>query len=69
DASAKAKALAAAAQVTITGVASISETAAPIPYPMPYNAMGAAPSKDVATPVMVGTNEVSITVAVVYLIG
>ncbi|HYL41184.1 MAG TPA: SIMPL domain-containing protein [Candidatus Binatus sp.] len=69
DASAKAKALAAAAQVTITGVASISETVAPVPYPVMYNAMGAAPSKDVATPVMAGTNQISITVSVVYLIG
>jgi uncharacterized protein YggE len=70
DAKAKAQALASAAGVSITGVASISETAAPVPYPIYYGAAGmAAPSKDVATPVQPGTNDVSVTVSVVYLIG
>lgn len=70
DAKAKAQALAAAAGVSISGVSSISETVAPVPYPIDYGAAaGAAPSKDVATPVQPGTNDISVTVAVVYLIG
>ncbi|HEX5241574.1 MAG TPA: SIMPL domain-containing protein [Candidatus Limnocylindrales bacterium] len=70
DAKAKAQALASAAGVSITGVASISETVAPVPYPVYYGAAaGAAPSKDVATPVQPGTNDVSVTVSVVFLIG
>jgi uncharacterized protein YggE len=69
EASAKAKTLADAAHVSIMGVASISETVAPIPYPIQYGAAASGVAKDVATPVMTGTNEVSVTVAVVYLIG
>ena len=68
EASGKAKALADAAHVSIAGVASISETVAPIPYPVQYFAAAGAP-KDASTPVMSGTTEVSVTVAVVYLIG
>ncbi len=60
--------LAAAAGVTITGVASISETSAQTPYPIYYGAAAGA-AKDVATPVQVGTTDVTITVSVVYLIG
>jgi uncharacterized protein YggE len=67
DATAKSKALADAAHVSITGVASISETSAPVPYPVYYGfAAGAA---DMKTPVQPGTNEISVTVSVVYLIG
>lgn len=69
EASAKAKTLAEAAGVTIAGVASISETVAPIPYPVYYGAAGAPAAKDVQTPVQPGTNEISVTVNVVYLIG
>jgi hypothetical protein len=69
EARAKAQTLAAAAGVSIDGVASISETAAPIPYPVYYGAAAAAVLRDAATPVEAGTNEVSVTVAVVYLIG
>ena len=66
---AKAQALATAAGVTITGVSSITETIAPLPYPVFYGAAaGAAVDKAVSTPVQAGTNEVSISVAVVYLI-
>ncbi|HJW21680.1 MAG TPA: SIMPL domain-containing protein [Candidatus Limnocylindrales bacterium] len=68
EAAAKAKTLAEAAHVSITGVASISETVAPVPYPIMYSA-AAGVSKDVATPVMTGTTEVTVTVAVAYLIG
>jgi uncharacterized protein YggE len=69
DAKAKAQALATAAGVTIDGVSSITETIAPVPYPVYFGAAaGAAVDKAVATPVQAGTNEVSVTVAVVYLI-
>ena len=69
DAKAKADALAGAARVNITGVASIAETVTPIPYPVHYGmATGAAaPDKAVSTPVQAGTNDVSVTVTVVYL--
>ena len=69
EAKAKAQALATAAGVTISGVASISETVAPIPYPIYYGAMGAPASKDVSTPVQAGSTDVSVTIAVVFLIG
>lgn len=69
DAKAKATALASAAGVSIEGVSSISETVAPAPYPVFYGAVaGAAVDKAVATPVQAGTNEVTVSVAVVYLI-
>jgi uncharacterized protein YggE len=70
EAKAKAKTLADAAGISISGVASISETVSPVPYPVYYgfNAAG-APGKDVQTPVAPGSTEVSVTVAVVYLIG
>lgn len=67
EAAGKAKTLADAAHVSIAGVASITETVAPVPYPVQYFAAGA--SKDNSTPVLSGTTEVSVTVAVVYLIG
>ena len=69
EAAAKAKALADAAGISIAGVASISETVAPIPYPIYYGAAAGEGAKDVATPVQPGTSEISVTVAVVYLIG
>ncbi|MEK6720815.1 MAG: SIMPL domain-containing protein [Chloroflexota bacterium] len=65
----KAQTLAAAAGVSITGVASISETVGPVPYPVYYDALRGAALQDVATPVQPGSNEVSVTVSVVYLIG
>jgi len=68
DAKAKAQALATAAGVSITGVASISETVAPTPYPIFYGAAQAA-GKDASTPVQPGSTDISITVAVAYLIG
>ena len=68
-AKAKAQTLAGAAGVSIEGVASISETVAPIPYPVYYGAMAGAAVQDVQTPILAGTNEVAVTVAVVYLIG
>lgn len=69
EAKAKAKSLADAAGVSIAGVVSISETVAPVPYPIYYGAAAGAPAKDVATPVQPGSSEITISVAVVYLIG
>jgi len=69
DARAKAEALAKAAGVSITATAAISESGAPIAYPMVRGEMAKMAIADAATPVEAGTNEVSITVAVTYLIG
>jgi len=69
EAKAKAQTLARAAGVAIEGVASITETVAPIPYPVYYGAMAGTALRDVQTPILAGTNEVAVTVAVVYLIG
>ena len=69
QAKSKAQTLASGAGVSITGVASISETVAPVPYPIYYygeKAAGAA--RDPSTPVQTGTNEIVVTVSVVYLI-
>jgi uncharacterized protein YggE len=69
DAKTKATALASAAGVSIEGVSSITETVGATPYPIFYGAAaGAAVDKAVSTPVQAGTNEVSISVSVVYLI-
>jgi uncharacterized protein YggE len=71
EAKAKAKTLADAAGISISGVASISETVAPVPYPVYYGlgAAAGAPQADVKTPVAAGSTEVTVTDAVVYLIG
>ena len=63
--------LSSGAGVSITGVASISESSGPMPYPIYYDGAraGALAAEDAATPVNVGTNEVIVTVSVVYLIG
>ena len=71
DAKAKADTLAASAGISIAGVASISETSAPIPYPINYTlgaAAGAPLDSKVSTPIQAGTTDVTINVAVVYLI-
>jgi uncharacterized protein len=72
DAKAKADTLASAAGISIGGVASINETSTPISVPITYNAAaGVASAPDaakIATPVQTGTNDVTITVNVVYLI-
>jgi len=68
DAKARAQTLASAAGVSITGVASISETSYGTPYPVYYASPSAAGAKDVATPVAPGSNEISISVTVVYVI-
>ena len=69
EAKAKAKTLADAAGVSIKGVSSISETVAPVPYPIYYSSAAGAPAKDVQTPVEAGSTDITISVAVVYLIG
>jgi uncharacterized protein YggE len=67
DARSRADTLAATAGVSITGVASIVEsTSAPWPWPVPGFARDEAGAP---TPVQPGTAELTITVAVVYLIG
>jgi uncharacterized protein YggE len=71
EAKSKAQTLATAAGVSIGGVASISETSAPMPYPIMYSGGAPAAAVDgskVATPIQAGTTDVTITVAVVYLI-
>jgi uncharacterized protein YggE len=68
EAKAKAQTLASAAGVAITGVASISETVSPTPYPVYYGARDVA-AAEAPTPVQAGTNEVSVSVSVVYTIG
>jgi uncharacterized protein len=71
QAKSKAETLAKGAGVSLAGVASISETAAPVPYPVYYGARMAAPAaadKSIPTPVEAGSNEVTVTVAVSYLI-
>jgi hypothetical protein len=67
DARARADTLAAAAGVTITGVASISETTS-TPWPWPGRGF-AEDGSGVPTPIQPGTAELTIDVAVVYLIG
>lgn len=69
EAKAKAQTLATAAGVSITGVASISETAAPTPYPINYGVAAPDAGKAVPTPVQPGSTDVTVTIAVVYLIG
>lgn len=67
DARARADTLAAAAGVTITGVASISETTS-TPWPW-YDRGFAEDANGVPTPIQPGTAELTIDVAVVFLIG
>jgi len=67
DARARADTLAAAAGVTITGVASISESIS-TPWPWPGRGL-AEDANGVPTPIQPGTAELTIDVAVVYLIG
>lgn len=69
QAKAKAETLAKGVGVSIDGVVSISETSAPIPYPYDYGRDAEfAAGKSVPTPVQPGMNEVSVTVAVTFLI-
>jgi uncharacterized protein YggE len=69
DARAKAEILAAAAGVSIAAVAAISESGQPVPFPVFHQEMAMLASRDAATPVETGTNEIAISVAVTYLIG
>ena len=66
---AKADTIAAAAGTEITGIISISETNAPIPMPVYYGEADAAAREGGApTPVLAGTIEVRVDVAIVYSI-
>ncbi len=66
EAKSKAQTLASAAGVSIVGVASISENVSPGPYPIYYGY--AAAERDTATPIQPGSNEIAVTVAVIYVI-
>lgn len=68
DARAHADTLAAAAGVTITGVQSISETTA-TPWPWPVMGFAGDASGAPKTPIQPGTADLTIDVAVVYIIG
>jgi uncharacterized protein YggE len=66
---AEADTIAEAAGVSITGVVSITETGAPVPYPVYYGREAAAgAAADAATPVMSGTIDLEVDVAIVYSI-
>lgn len=66
---AKADTIAAAAGTEITGIISISETSSPTPYPMFYGREAAADLAGAAPmPVMAGTIDVEVSVAIVYSI-
>ena len=71
DARSHADALATAAGVTITGVQTIAETTVNYPYPI-YGvadaSKGGVPAPSVPTPVQPGTQDITITVTVSYLI-
>ena len=69
NARAKADTIATAAGVEITGVISITETSAPMPMPVYYardTAMAGA--EQAPTPVLGGTIDLSVSVAIVYSI-
>lgn len=66
---AKADTIATAAGTEITGISSISETGAPTPFPVAYDmAAGRAAAEAAPMPVLSGTIEVRVDVAIVYLI-
>jgi uncharacterized protein len=67
---AKADTIATAAGTEITGIISISETSAPVPYPVYYGEAAAGAARDAAapTPVLSGTVDVEVDVAIVYSI-
>lgn len=68
EAKAKAETLARGAGVSLGGVASISEVSAPVPYPIYGAYPRVAADKATQTPVEPGTNEITVTVSVSYLI-
>ena len=69
NARAKAETIATAAGVEITGVISISETSAPMPTPEYYaRDMAMAGAEQAPTPVLGGTIDLSVSVAIVYSI-
>jgi uncharacterized protein YggE len=68
DARVKAETFAAAAGVTIEEVAAIIESGMPIPYPTPMAERMAFAARDASTPIEPGTNEVTATVTITYLV-
>lgn len=65
DAKAKAEAIASGLGVRISGVASVSET---VQGPIWYNPYAGAVERDAATPILAGTTDVTISIAVAFLI-
>jgi uncharacterized protein len=68
DARTKADALARAAGVSISGVQTIVEQTANTPQPIMYEAAVPRAASDASTPIKTGTNDVSVSVSIVYLI-
>jgi uncharacterized protein YggE len=68
DARTKAETIAAAAGVSIKGVAAIAESGAPIPYPAQLAEVAAFKSRDASTPVEAGEHEISVSLAITFLI-
>ena len=69
EARARAETLAAAAGVVIIGVGAIVEGGGvPIPYPPSFERM-AMSAKDAGTPIEAGTNEITASVTITYLLG
>lgn len=65
-----AQAMAGAANVSLGAVVSMTDASVSTPYPINYGmAAGAAPDSAVATPVQVGTQDVSVVIQVVFAIG
>lgn len=62
-----AQAMAAAGNVTLGAVVSMTDASVSQPYPIPY-AMASGVAKDAATPIQVGTQDVSAVVQVVFAI-
>lgn len=68
DARAKAEVLAAAAGVSIAGVGSISELGGQLPIPFAGREMAKLAMADASTPVEAGTNDIAISVAIMFMI-
>lgn len=66
---ASAQAMATAGSVSLGSVVSMTDASVSNPYPMSYGGRGAAMDAAVATPIQVGTQDVSVIVQVVFAIG
>ncbi|HEX5826224.1 MAG TPA: SIMPL domain-containing protein [Candidatus Limnocylindrales bacterium] len=68
DAKAKADALAGAAGVSITGVATIAESVSTPVWYSPEMGLAEGAARDATTPILAGSQDITITVSVTYLI-